>query len=191
LNSICAVVKFKGKYKFHCWVYGMSFFNEVYGSWKDKQLSKYEELVPKMKRCLGKSESVLDIGIGRAWLWKYLKEEGFGFKRIDGVDISREATEPELDGVNYVYIDGSSKDFNLSQELEIDGYDLVFAFDSVHLIDYEDELPGLVKDGGFLLQAVPLRFRKEIKIYREMEVVEQGEIGVEEIDRFVLQGKSD
>jgi len=165
----------------------MSFFNEVYGSWQDKQASKYEELVPKIEDCFRSSETVLDIGVGKAWLWTYLMNKGFDFKWIDGVDVSRRATEPELDEINYFYINASSQEFSINSELERDTYDLLVAFDSIHLVEYGKELLSLICDGGFLLQAVPLKFQSELKKYEELEVIKEGEIGEEELDRYLLQ----
>jgi len=166
-----------------------SFFNDVYGSWKDKQIEKYEELVLELGELFNNCNRVLDVGIGKAWFWDYLKENSYEFDFIKGIDVSREATDPEKDYIDYVYIDEDEKNFNLRDDIGEDNFDLVIVFDSIHLIGYSDELPSLINEGGFILQSIPLKFKDSLKRYPCMKIVDEGNIGVSEIDRYLLQKK--
>ncbi len=152
----------------------------IYESWRSKQLEKYRELVPMMGEVLEEVETALDIGVGKAWFWDYLKDEGYVFNVLKGVDVSKRATKPEKSYIDYIYSD--------SPGLER-VFDLVVAFDSVHLIDYAGELPDFVSENGYLLQSVPMKYEGELERYGDMKVVGEGEIGVQERDRYLLQRK--
>lgn len=154
------------------------FSPEIYDSWKSKQIQKYRELEKDLSSYLGGSERALDIGIGKAWFWKYLKEKGYDFEIVKGVDVSKEATEPEKENIKYTY----SCDPSLKDE-----FDLIVLLDSAHLIEYKERLPELLEESGLILQSVPLRYRESVRDYRDMKVVEEGEVGEEEVDYFSLQ----
>lgn len=152
----------------------------VYGSWKSKQLEKYRELVPQIKEALERSETALDIGVGKAWFWEYSKNEGYSFNSLKGVDISKHATEPEKSYIKYTY----------SNCPELEGeFELVVLFDSVHLIDYADRIPNYISGKGYVLQSVPLKFREKLERYKNMETASEGEVGIQERDHYLLQRK--
>src|SRR3989338_660062 len=71
------------------------FFDKIYDSWKDKQLEKYEEIFPLILPYLIEINSVLDLGIGKAWFESFLLSKGIKFPRVLGVDISEEAVSPQ------------------------------------------------------------------------------------------------
>lgn len=150
----------------------------IYGSWKEKQLEKYRDLYSEIEEILEGTDTVLDIGVGEAWLWTWLEEKGHEFQEIKGVDVSKESTEPEKSNINYIY----SKDPDIGRE-----FDLVVAFDSIHLINYAEKLPRYTEEDGYILQSLPLKYREKLKRYKDMKVVSKGEIGEEEKDLYLLQ----
>ncbi|MFW5902586.1 MAG: class I SAM-dependent methyltransferase [archaeon] len=166
-----------------------SFFNEVYGSWKDKQVEKYEEMVSEIGKWINGCEKALDIGIGKAWFWEYLKEKNYDFGFVRGLDVSKKAIEPEKSYIDYVFIDKDEKNLDLEEYIGKDKYDLILALDSIHLINYSDKLPFFLKKGGFILQSVPLKFKDCLKKYPDMEIIKEGKAGSKEIDKYILQKK--
>ncbi len=165
-----------------------SFSNDIYGSWKDKQIEKYSEIYKEIKEYLKDFEKALDIGVGRAWLWEYLSKKEINFGDIVGVEVSEDAVGREKNYIDYFYVDGSRENLGL-EELGEEKFDLIVAFDSIHLVNYGGDLPELLREGGLMLQSVPLKFEDDLKLYPGMKLLEKGRIGKEEVDRYVLQKK--
>lgn len=157
---------------------GKMFSHEIYGSWRDKQIQKYRDLLKETDFIFEESESVLDIGVGKAWIWEYLEESGYSFESITGVDVSEEATEPEKEYIEYVYTD----EFDTGEK-----FDLVLAFDSVHLIKYANDLYNFVGNNGYLIQSVPMRYKSHLKSFEELKTIREGELGREEKDFYTVQ----
>lgn len=155
---------------------------EVYGAWEEKQLEKYKDLieVKEVNEALKESESALDIGIGKAWLWRYLHKKGYEYRDIVGVDVSKKATEPEKEHVKYIY----SSNPKIKKK-----FDLIVAFDSIHLIEYKDRLPSHLKRKGYFIQSLPMKFSHEALDHGKLKTVEEGKIGRREKDYFILQKK--
>ena len=154
------------------------FSSKIYSSWREKQRQKYAQLYPSLKPFLSPAP-LLDLGIGLGWFEEFLREKGHDFSRTVGFDVSEEAVKPRLEGVEYVL----GESFQ-SEEL----FDLVVCFDAYHLM--EANPLDFVKPGGLLLVSLPLRWAKRLADFAGQEVLAQGEIGEEEIDRFLLVRKN-
>ncbi len=154
----------------------------VYGSWKEKQIEKYRQMEEVIRNVFEESERVLDVGVSKAWLWRYLEENGYSFREVVGVDVSEEATEPEKEGIEYLYSEEPTSKTSLMGR-----FDLVVAFDSVHLIDYAQRLPEFLREEGYILQSAPMKFKDSLVYFSDLELVTEGKIGGEEVDHFTLQ----
>ncbi len=153
----------------------MPFSTDIYGSWREKQLEKYAELLPMIRGHLKKGFSVLDIGIGKAWLEEFLGERGVGFKEVIGIDADERMTLPQKKGITYFITD----DFKTNRK-----FDLVICFDTLHLLKEPRRLLGYSKD--LVLVSLPMKFKDRLDVFRDRNILEQGEIGEEEKDYFVL-----
>lgn len=58
------------------------FFEKIYDSWKTKQLQKYHSILPKLKPFLKNNMTLLDLGVGQAWLEEFLQRKGFQFSAL-------------------------------------------------------------------------------------------------------------
>lgn len=155
----------------------MGYTTEIYDTWRKKQLQKYEELFPRIKEYLKKEWSVIDIGIGPAWLEDFLKEKGMNFKKIVGVDPDPKIIEPRKEYIEY----------HVTEHFETEEkFDLLICFDVLHLIKEPEKLLRLVKPGGYMLLSVPLKFKEKLDVFKELEPIAGGEIGKEEIDYFIF-----
>ena len=145
----------------------------VYESWKPVQYQKYEGILEKVKPFLRKG-SMFDYGIGPGWLEMFFDEKGVRFDRIVGFDPDPEMTEPKLANVEYVHSGPVEEEF-----------DNVFCIDTAHLLhEPEEELPALVRKGGLLVVAVPLRFANKIPQFKGMRLLAKGVVGGREKDFF-------
>ncbi|MBI5884557.1 methyltransferase domain-containing protein [archaeon] len=126
------------------------FFHRIYArAWKKKQLQKYSGLLPELKE-LVKGKTVLDYGIGKAWLWQFLEKKGINAGKVYGIDLNEQAVKPRKKGINYYF---SLQDF-LKEKRKAD---LLVLFDAIHLMKKKEllELKKLVKKNGKLLVSVP------------------------------------
>ena len=150
------------------------FSSKIYSSWREKQRQKYAQLYPSLKPFLS-PVSLLDLGIGQGWFEEFLREKGHNFSRTVGFDVGEEAVKPRLEGIEYVL--GES-----FQGKEL--FDFVVCFDAYHLM--EDSPLDFVKPGGLLLVALPLRWARKLEDFAGQKIMAQGEIGEEEVDKFLL-----
>ncbi len=153
----------------------MPFSTDIYGSWREKQLEKYSELFPKIGKYLKKEFSVLDMGIGKAWLEEFLGEKGVALKEVIGVDVDERMTLPQRKGITYFITD----DFKTNRK-----FDLVVCFDTLHLMKEPRRLLGYSRN--LVLVSLPMRFKDRLDAFRDQNIMEEGEIGEEEKDYFVL-----
>ncbi len=149
------------------------FSSRVYGSWKEKQLEKYEDLLPVLLEVLPRVLRVLDVGVGRAWFEKFLLDNGFVLERVVGVDVDEDMVEPRKKFVEYHL----TNDFRTGEE-----FDLLVCFDSYHLLpeDYLDRFKA-----RFVLVSVPKHFSATLKRLKG-RIIRKGVIGRQEEDVFVL-----
>jgi len=153
----------------------MPFSTDIYNSWRKKQLEKYSELLLIIKGYLKKEFSVLDIGIGKAWLEEFLEERGVRFREVIGIDADERMTLPQKKGITYFITD----DFTTSRK-----FDLVVCFDTLHLLKEPRRLLGYSRN--LVLISLPMKFKDRLDVFKNQNIVEQGEIGKEEKDYFVL-----
>jgi SAM-dependent methyltransferase len=153
----------------------MAFSSAIYGSWRKKQLEKYSDLFPKIKKYLKKDYSVLDIGIGKAWLEEFLEKKKIKFGEVVGVDVDEAMIAPQKKGITYFITD----DF-----MTVRKFDLVFCFDTLHLL--KDPRRLLEYSKNFVLVSLPKSFESRLDVFRDRKIIEEGEIGKEEKDHFVL-----
>jgi len=154
----------------------MAYSTEVYETWKEKQIEKYVDLFPRIKEHLNSDMSVLDVGIGHAWLEQFFEEQNIRFKRVVGIEPDKKMAEPRQAGIEY------------HKELEeiSEQFDLVISFDAAHLMDTPCKLIDYVKENGFLLVSVPLTFTNSLSVFTNLKVLSEGEIGTQEKDGFVF-----
>ena len=153
----------------------MPFSTDIYNSWRKKQLEKYAALLPIIGGYLKKDFSVLDIGVGKAWLEEFLEGKGVKFKQIVGIDVEERMTLPQRKGVTYFITD----DFQTSKK-----FDLVICFDTLHLLKDPKRL--LDYSRNLVLVSIPMKFKDRLDMFENQNIIERGEIGKEEKDYFVL-----
>lgn len=153
------------------------FSTKIYEAWRNKQIQKYEDLYPRIKKYLKSSFSVIDIGIGPAWLEEFLLKKGIKFKRIVGIDPDSTIIKPKKDYIEY----------HITEHFETDErFDFLVCFDVLHLIKRPEKLLELLKPNSMALFSVPLRFKEKLDFFHEYEALEGGEVGKEEKDYFML-----
>jgi len=152
-----------------------AYSTDVYGSWREAQLQKYRDLLPVLRRRLMPGASLLDVGIGKAWLEEFLASEGFEFAKVVGVDADPAMVEPRRPGIEYRITD----DFRTEER-----FDVVVCFDALHLLREPGRLLGYARPGGLVLAAEPLRLAGQLDALGRP--ADQGVIGSQEKDRFVL-----
>lgn len=153
---------------------------KIYASWKRKQSEKYADLMPRIKKHLVSVCTVIDIGIGPAWIYDAFEEEGVTFETIDGVDPDEKIIEPRHPDVDYHVTTWFATNRR---------FDLLICFDTLHLIKEPIKLLGYVRPNGFALISVPQRHAsllKQFTVNKNCAVIESGEIGKEEKDSFIL-----
>ncbi|MFH1751866.1 MAG: methyltransferase domain-containing protein [archaeon] len=153
---------------------------ETYDSWKPLQQEKYVELFPLIKNFLSKDFTVLDLGIGKAWFYGFLKQENFVFKKVVGIDIDEKAIAPRSNQIEYFL----TENFSSKQR-----FDLIVCFDSFHLLnDYN--LFDFTKKNSLILISLPLKWEKKLLEFKNknsnLNVLVEGIIGVKEKDFFCL-----
>ncbi len=119
------------------------------------QRAKYAQLWPLIKDLFAFNTKItlLDVGIGPAWLESFLAEKNVSFTRVVGTDVSEAAISPRKKGIVYV-IDSH---FNSAEK-----FDLVICFDAWHCFPKMD-LMKFVKPNGLLLVSEPLTFEKQLE----------------------------
>ena len=153
----------------------MPFSTDIYESWREKQLEKYSDLFPKIKEHLKKEYSVLDIGIGKAWFEEFLGGKKVKFKEVIGIDTDERMTLPQKKGITYFITD----DFLTTKK-----FDFVVCFDTLHLL--KDPRRVLDYSKNLVLVSLPMAFKDKLEIFRSQNITEEGEIGKQEKDYFVL-----
>lgn len=118
------------------------------------QQAKYAQLWPHIKPFFPPHArtTLLDIGIGPAWLETFLAEKNVSFTRVVGVDVSENAFVEQKKGIEYV-IDPS---FDTEEK-----FDVVICFDAWHCFPTMD-LFKFVKKNGLLLVSEPLTFESQL-----------------------------
>ena len=155
---------------------GSEYFAQVYDSWLSVQLEKYQQLLPALSPHLSSEYSVLDLGVGKAWFHSFLRDNGFTFKKVVGVDVSEEAIFPRQDFIDYHLTDSFS-----SREK----FDFLVCFDSLHLLENQRILDFL-RPGGLALIALPSHWQSLLEPFYEENVLASGVIGSRERDEFLL-----
>ena len=153
-----------------------NFSSKIYDSWKLKQLQKYHHLFPILKKHLRNNSSVLDLGIGRAWFEEFLIKKGFTFSKITGVDAEKDSIEPRKEFIEYHL----TSHFNSEEK-----FDFIVCFDSYHLLQNKNLL-SFAKQNSLILISLPLRWEKQLNDFKELNIIEEGIIGEEEKDHFIL-----
>ena len=153
----------------------MPFSTDIYDSWREKQLEKYTELLPIIKGYLKREYSILDIGIGKAWLEEFLEGKKVKFKDVIGIDTDERMTLPQKKGITYFITD----DFLTTKK-----FDFVVCFDTLHLL--KDPRRVLDYSKNLVLVSLPMAFKDKLEIFRGQDIMEEGEIGKQEKDYFVL-----
>ncbi len=117
------------------------------------QTVKYAQIWPLLQPFVfAQPVSVLDIGIGPAWLEDFLQQKGVVFSRVLGVDISEKAIASRKKNIEYVI----SPSFNTTEK-----FDVVICFDAWHCFPQMD-LFSFVKKDGLLLVSEPLTYEKQL-----------------------------
>ncbi|MDP2666349.1 MAG: class I SAM-dependent methyltransferase [Candidatus Diapherotrites archaeon] len=119
------------------------------------QWAKYEAFWPFLHPQLTAHapSSLLDLGIGPAWLESFFLEKGHSFSRIVGVDISESAISPRQDGIDYIL----SSSFDTPER-----FDLVVCFDAWHCFPDLD-IQKFISPRGLLLVSEPLTYEKQLE----------------------------
>ena len=153
----------------------MVFSTAIYKSWEKKQLQKYEALYPSIKGYLKTGFSVLDMGVGKAWLESSLEEKGLKFKEVIGIDVDEAMILPQKKGITY---------FITNEFMTARKFDLVICFDTLHLLPEPRRL--LEYSKNLVLVSLPKAFESQLEVFRNQNIVEEGDIGEEEKDHFLL-----
>lgn len=160
-----------------------TFFHRIYSrAWKKKQLQKYADLLPELKE-IAPGKIVLDYGIGKAWLWRFLAKKGIKAREIHGIDFNEEAIKPRKKGIRYYF---SLRDFKKKNRGKKVG--LLVLFDSMHLLSRKElnELKKIVEKKGFILVALPESKSGLLHNLNLGRVSWEGKIGLEERDSACL-----
>ncbi|NYZ80177.1 methyltransferase domain-containing protein, partial [Candidatus Micrarchaeota archaeon] len=140
---------------------------KIYKSWKKKQDEKYEDLMPRIKKHLTSVCTVIDIGIGPAWIYDAFEENDVRFAAVDGVDPDPEIIEPRHPDVEYHVTEWFATNRR---------FDFLICFDTLHLIKEPSKLLGYVRSGGLALISVPQRHASLLKQFMSNKILESGEI---------------
>jgi SAM-dependent methyltransferase len=155
-----------------------SYSEKIYESWREAQLQKYADLLPRIEAQLRAAQTLLDIGVGKAWFEEFLRKRGFSFARVVGVDADAGMVRPRKRHIIY-RIDA---DYRTDET-----FDFVVCLDALHLLPEPGRLLGYARPGGHVLAAVPLRLREKLDVLGKP--LDEGVIGGKEKDYFVLVGK--
>lgn len=119
------------------------------------QQAKYAQLWPHIKPFFPPHVRItlLDIGIGPAWLESFLAEKNVSFTRIVGVDVSDNALVERKKGIEYVI----SPHFDSEEK-----FDVVICFDAWHCFP-QMNLEKFVKKNGVLIVSEPLTFESQLE----------------------------
>lgn len=141
------------------------------------QHAKYAQLWPQIKPFFDSNKplTLLDVGIGPAWLEGFLAEKNVSFSRVVGVDISEEAIAPRKEGIEYVL----TPNFNSDEK-----FDVVICFDAWHCFPQMD-LKKFVKPNGLFIVSEPLAFETQLEKLSEKRPVD-AVVGEMEKSRIVL-----
>jgi 2-polyprenyl-3-methyl-5-hydroxy-6-metoxy-1,4-benzoquinol methylase len=156
-----------------------TFFYKIYSmAWKKKQLQKYSDLLPELKKIVP-GKTVLDYGIGKAWLWQFLAKKGIKAKEVHGIDLDEEAIKPRKKGIRYYF---SLRDFKKKNRGKKVG--LLVLFDSMHLLSKKElnELKKIVKKKGVILVSLPESKKGLLHNLNFGRAFWEGKIGKEERD---------
>jgi 2-polyprenyl-3-methyl-5-hydroxy-6-metoxy-1,4-benzoquinol methylase len=116
---------------------------------------KYAQLWPQIKPFFTphSNPTLLDIGIGPAWIESFLAEKNVSFSRVVGVDVSEASLHVRKKGIEYVI----SPHFDTKEK-----FDIVICFDAWHCFP-ELDLKKFLKPNGLLLVSEPLTFEKQLE----------------------------
>lgn len=119
------------------------------------QHAKYAQLWPHIKSFFAPHArtTLLDVGIGPAWLESFLAEKNVSFTRILGVDVSESSLSVRKKGIEYV-IDPA---FDTDEK-----FDIVICFDAWHCIPNLN-LEKFVKKNGLIIVSEPLTFESQLE----------------------------
>jgi|GEM_PF-1921306 len=142
------------------------------------QAAKYAQLWPFLQPFLpAQPFSLLDVGIGPAWLEDFLYQKGVVFSRVVGVDVSEKAITPRKKNIDYFL----SPSFTTAEK-----FDVVFCFDAWHCFPQMD-LFSFVKKDGWLLVSEPLTYEKQLEKLPTWKRLLDVIVGEMEKSRVVLQ----
>lgn len=157
-----------------------NYSTKIYKSWKTKQEQKYTELIPKIIKYLNKKMSVIDIGIGPAWIYDFFEKEKIIFRKIIGIDPDSEIIKPKRKNIEYHITDWFASN---------EKFDFLICFDVMHLVEKPLALLNYVKKNGYALISVPYKHKNLLNHFidnKNTEVIKEGNIGNEEVDYFVF-----
>ncbi len=158
-----------------------SFTSEFYARhYAPIQREKYAEVWPLLQPLLSKHapRTLVDFGVGPAWLETFLEEKGLSFDRVVGVDISEEAISLRKKGIDYrvnTLLSSSEK------------FDLVIAWDAWHCFPTL-RLEDYLSPNGLLLLAEPAPFVSLLEPYVKNALLDVW-VGKQERSRVVVWGK--
>ena len=182
---------------------------KIYQSWRNKQQQKYRQITkiiqPHLnqqmtvldigieqlfffyetlrKRKLGKRKSnkmtVLDVGVGQGWIYEEFEKQGIQFKRIVGIEPDENMMKKN--NTNIEYHNTTIENFKTTEK-----FDLLISFDSLHLIKKPKQILKYLKPNGLALISIPMHHKNILKQFEDNIILEQGKIGKEEVDYFIL-----
>jgi|GEM_PF-1482217 len=172
---------------------------KIYQSWKQKQLEKYKQLIPKIKKYLNNTTSpsnkktILDIGTGQAWFYEELQKQGISFKKITAIEPDKEMMKKENEKkLNLKYYNENFEKW--SEKNKQTKFNLIILFDSIHLIKKTEEIQKHAKQDTLILISTPAHYKNLLKQFlnnKQYKTIKKGTIGQEEIDYFILIQKQE
>lgn len=128
------------------------------------QQAKYAQLWPHIKPFFPSHARItlLDMGIGPAWLESFLAEKNVSFTRILGVDVSENSLSVRKKGIEYV-IDPS---FDTDEK-----FDVVICFDAWHCFPTLN-VQKFVKKNGVLIVSEPRPFAHLLDVFASRALVD-------------------
>lgn len=159
---------------------GQEFTDEIYSDWmKSTQEKKNKEILldfilPMKEKLNLTNNRVLDVGIGKGWFEKKLKDHDLETEVI-GIDV--EKTDLATDGINFIVGSGDYMPF------QGNSFDLVFSFDTIHLLKNPGEIERILSRGGYAIISTHCNERNfkskgdKIKSLFNMEVLKEGLVG--------------
>ncbi len=156
------------------------FTREIYSDWmRSTQEKKYKEILldfilPMKDKINLDRDKILDVGIGKGWFEKKLRDRGIE-NSIIGLDVEKMGLASK--DIEFIVGSGDYMPFRNNS------FDIVLSFDTIHLLKRPQEIERVLSDDGYAIISTHCNernFKKrgdKIKSLFDMEVLKEGIVG--------------